>query len=91
MALAGLLLLAACHRTPAEAVPMHRFEKVLFDTDPSLLQQQLRQVQQEYSTELLNIQPDNPAFIQQLQGFVSDPVVRDIYRITDSLFGDMKP
>lgn len=91
MALAGVLLLAACHRTPDEAVPLHRFEKVLFDTPADQLPARLAEAKSgEFGTDLLTLYPDDPAFMEMLAGFVQDPVMRDIYRITDSLFGDMQ-
>lgn len=90
MVLCGVLLLAACHRTPDEAVPLHRFEKVLFATPAGQLPARLAEVRDEFNTELLALQPENPAFAEMLAGFVQDPVMRDIYRLTDSVFGDMR-
>lgn len=89
MALCGALLLAACHRTPDEAVQLHRFEKVLFDTPSGQLPARLAQAKEEFGTDLLALQPENPAFVEMLTGFVQDPVMRDVYRLTDSVFGDM--
>lgn len=89
MALACTLLLAACHRTPAEAVPLHRFEKVLFDTPADQLPTRLAEVRNEYSTDLIALYPEDAAFMEMLKGYVQDPVMRDIYHTTDSLFGNM--
>lgn len=84
------LLLAACHHTPDEAVQLHRFEKVIFDTPADQLPARLAEARDEFSTDLLFMQPENPAYLEMLTGFVQDPVMRDIYRLTDSVFGDMQ-
>lgn len=91
MALSGALMLAACHQTPDEAVPLHRFEKVLFDTPVDQLPARLAEAKSgEFKTDLLTLYPEDPAFLEMLAGFVQDPVMRDIYRVTDSVFGDMQ-
>lgn len=85
-----MVLVSACHYTSDEAVQLHRFERVLFDTPMEQLQGKLQSVSGEYSTELLNIQPNNPDFMQMLSGFVQDPTMREVYRLVDSVFGDMQ-
>jgi hypothetical protein len=72
-------------------VPLHRFEQVLFSTPADQLPDKIANVRNEFSTDLLNLQPDNPDFMNLLIGFTEDPVMRDIYRIVDSVFGDMQP
>ncbi len=89
--LAGLLTLASCKQKPVEAVPLHRFEQVLFTTPIDQLPAKVASVRNEFNTDLLNLQPDNPDFMHLLAGFVEDPVMQDIYRLVDSVFGDMKP
>ena len=74
----------------ATPVEIHRFDKVLFTTPPASLTEKLASVRNEYNTELLNIQPDNPEYMQMLTGFVEDETMRDVYRIVDSTFGDMQ-
>ena len=91
LGLAVLLPLWSCHRTPVEAVQIHRFDKVLFETPASQLQGKLASVAGEYDTPLLNLQPENPEFMQMLAGFVSDSTMREVYRLVDSVFGDMQP
>ena len=91
MALAAFALMAACHHSPDEAVQLHRFDKVLFETPTAQLQSKLMSLQNEYNTDLLNFQPNNPDFMQMVAGFVEDPTMKDIYRIVDSVFGDMQP
>lgn len=91
MGLAAMLLSCSCHRTPAEAVQIHRFDKVLFETPVDQLQGKLASVAGEYNTPLLNLQPENPEFMQMLAGFVSDSTMREVYRLVDSVFGDMEP
>ena len=93
IALACLLTatLTSCRQTPVEAVPLHRFEQVLFNTPPDQLPATIAGVLGEFNTDLLNFQPDNPDFMNLLVAFTEDPVMRDIYRIVDSVFGDMQP
>ena len=82
--------MSACRHTSDEAVQLHRFEKVLFDTPVEQLQGKLLSVGSEYGTELLNIRPENPEYMQMLAGFVQDPTMREMYRLVDSVFGDMQ-
>ena len=42
MGLAAMLLSYSCHRTPAEAVQIHRFDKVLFETRIKQLQDEIQ-------------------------------------------------
>ena len=84
-------LTTSCKQKPVEAVPLHRFEQVLFGTPADQLPAKIASVRNEFSTDLLNLQPDNPDFMNLLIGFTEDPVMRDIYRIVDSVFGDMQP
>ena len=84
-------LITSCKQKPVEAVPLHRFEQVLFSTPADQLPDKIANVRNEFSTDLLNLQPDNPDFMNLLIGFTEDPVMRDIYHIVDSVFGDMQP
>lgn len=83
--------ITSCKQKPVEAVSLHRFEQVLFSTPADLLPDKIASVRNEFSTDLLNLQPDNPDFMNLLIGFTEDPVMHDIYRIVDSVFGDMQP
>ena len=91
MTLTSILMLAGCRHTSSEAVTLHRFDKLLFDTPADQLPAKLASVTGEYSTNLLNVQSSNPEYMQMLAGFVADPVMRDVYHIVDSVFGDMQP
>lgn len=91
LAATGLLCLASCHSHSTEAVQIHRFDKLLFETPVEQLQSRLLASGNEFGTELLNVQPNNPDFMNMLAGFVQDPTMREVYRLTDSIFGDMKP
>ena len=92
VAAAVVSMTVGCHRhTPAEAVQLHRFDKVLFETPVEQLPSKLQEVQNEYATELLNLHPEDADFMQMLVGFVSDPTMRDVYRLVDSVWGDMQP
>ena len=90
MVFVGVTMLVGCHQQQSEAVRLHRFEKVLFETPTSQLQNKLAAVGSEFNTELLNLQPQNPEFMQMVAGFVEDPIMKDVYRLVDSVFGDMK-
>lgn len=78
---------AACQR--AEEVHFSRFEQLLFDTPVDRLQAELQAHEAEFNTDLLMIAPDIPEYMQMTQDFISDPVMRDIYRITDSMYSDL--
>lgn len=84
------LLLSGCHHTPVEAVDFHRFDKVIFETPVEQLQGKLISEGSKFNTPLLNLDPSNKDFMQMLTGFVSDPTMRDIYRLVDSVFGNME-
>ncbi len=84
-----IVLASSCKQSPVEAVTLHRFDKVLFDTPVSQLPQTIAQRRNEFSTDLLNLRPDDPEFMNLLMGFVQDPTMLDIYRMVDSAFGDM--
>lgn len=92
MLLALTLLVAACgHQKESSSVHFNRFEQELFATPIGQLQQHLIEVQSQYSTPLLNLHPQDPQFMEMLGGFVQDPVIRDIYHITDSVFPTLLP
>lgn len=90
LAATALVVTGACKHNETDAVEIHRFEKVLFETPVEQLQSRLIETGNEYATDLLNVQPYNPEFMQVLAGFVQDGVMQDVYHVTDSVFGDMK-
>ena len=85
--LAAVLLLTAC--SGSEVVKFHRLEQLLFSTPTEQLPNVMKAHQEEYNTELISFYPDEPEFVQMTQEFVSDPVTRDIFHITDSLYHDL--
>lgn len=85
---AAAMALTGCHGK-GEEVNFHRFEQLLFDTPADRLATELKAHEQEFRSELILLYPDEPEFLQMTQEFVSDPVMRDIYRITDSLYHDL--
>ena len=90
--LALTLLVAACsHQKSSNSIHFQRFEQELFETPFGQLQQHLVEVQPQYNTPLLNLQPQNPQFMEMLAGFVADPVVKDVYEITQKAFPSMEP
>ena len=82
-----VVALTGCRRT--EEVSFHRFEQLLFDTPADRLQAELTKHRNEFSSELIILAPEEPEFMQMTQEFVADPVMRDIYRITDSLYHNL--
>ncbi len=82
-----VVALTGCQRS--EEVQFHRFEHLLFNTPADQLQAELTKHRNEYSTELIVLAPEEPEFMQMTHEFVSDPVMRDIYHITDSLYHDI--
>lgn len=85
------MLFAGCHTGNRGDNTMHfsRFEKLLFGTPVADLQHQLVEHSQEFDSELFNINPYDQGYMEQLGGFVTDTVMRSIYAITDSLYGDL--
>lgn len=80
--LPALLLFAACG-PKAEPVKMLRFEQFLFAEGGN------HGSAADFASPLLNYYPDDPAFMGALTEFTNDKTVRDIYRITDSLYHNL--
>lgn len=79
----AMLLAASCTGSGKNGdVHLLRFEQFLFGSDS-------RATAADFDTPLLNYRPDDPAFMAAVADFTADPVIRDIYHITDSLFHDM--
>lgn len=89
LALAALVVVTASCGRKGEAVRFERFEKVLFDTPADQLQTKLSQQRSRFATPLINCEPENPMYMQQLATFVGDPIAKEIYRLTDSCYGDL--
>ncbi|MBR1784784.1 MAG: hypothetical protein IJ760_05035 [Bacteroidales bacterium] len=70
-------------------VAFERFEQLLFTTPPQSLRDVLRQNRARFSTPLLNVAPDNAAYMESVAAFVSDPVLQYVYHVTDSLYSDL--
>lgn len=85
--IAALLLLAGC--SSGEEVKFSRLDQLLFSTPANQLEQVMKDHREEFDSELLMFYPEEPEFVQMTQDYVSDPVMRDIYRITDSLYGNL--
>lgn len=84
------MLMMGCNRTVSEHqeedIQIHRFEQVLFKTEPQQLRQKLIEVKEEFNSPLLSVYPDDQQYMQMLSGYVADPVVKEIFRITDSCY-----
>lgn len=74
-----MMVVAACGHK-AEPVKIQRFEQFLFAGEGNVAN---------FQTPLLNYHPEDPAFMAVLNDFRSDPVVRRVYAITDSLYHDL--
>ena len=86
------LTVAACSNRKAGdgvEVKFERFEQLLFETQPDMLQQRLVAEQNRFNTPLLNLAPQDEQYMAMVQGFVSDPVIRDVYSTVDSLYHDL--
>ena len=85
-----IVLFCACgNRAGKKQVEFNRFEQLLFDTPVGQLQQVLTREKATYQCELLNVYPEDEGYMGMLEGFVTDPVMRDVYRVTDSLYHDL--
>lgn len=84
-----LILFTACGDKSDQKVHFIRFEHLLFETPVDQLPAELKAHHEELNTDLFMIAPDIPEYIQMVQEFVADPVMRDIYHITDSIYHDI--
>lgn len=73
----------------ADDLQIVRTEQVLFNTDANDLQRQLTALKQEHPGIPLKIYPDNGEYMQLVSGFVSDPVVREIYDSVENMYSDV--
>lgn len=93
LVLATLLLsITACNRQSQhddDNIKIVRYEQLLFETPYSKLPEKLVEFRNSYPSPLLIIKPEIPQFLEQLQGFVSDSVVRDIYNITEKRYKEL--
>lgn len=87
---AVLVLVATSCNKDGEKVKFNRFEKLLFETDASALQQKLMDSRSTYASPLINCEPESQQYMMQLQAFVSDPFMKEIYRLTDSCYDDLR-
>lgn len=86
----ALLLFVGCgSKSPVNGIEIVRYEKLLFETQPQEMHAALKTFASENATPLLTIYPDDPGFMKEIEGFVADPVVRDIYNITNKRYGDL--
>ena len=63
-------------------IEIQRFDRVLFETPVSELRGAVQTFAASFRSPLLTLYPDDPQFMLQLQDFMSDSTVRDIFRIT---------
>ena len=84
-----LFITTSCNKE-GEKVKFNRFEKLLFETDASALRQKLVDSRSTYASPLINCEPENPQYMMQLQAFVSDPFMKEIYRLSDSCYDDLR-
>lgn len=84
----GIMGICSCNRGDNN-LPLLRFEKVVFGTSTENLESTLKK-DTSFNSPLLNIHPNDPRYMTMLTEFSNDPVLQDIYRITDSCFHDLK-
>lgn len=82
---AGIIVLASCTQRKASPVTLHRFEQFLFEENNS----EPTMHRTDFDSPLLNYYPEDANYRAMLHDFTTDPVVRDIYRTTDSLYHDL--
>jgi len=88
-----VMLLLSCNRQNSSHregdITIHRYEEVMFNTPDAEMADSLRSFAKRFKSPLLNIYPDNENFMSELLGFVSDNLVRDIYRITSHRYNNL--
>ena len=82
------LFFSACADRAVE-VKFNRLESVLFETPSDRLSIELMAQRKTFDTPLLNLHPDDPQYMQMLADFVGDSIVRRIFEVTDSMYGDL--
>ena len=87
------LALASCggrrDKHDPDDIEIKRFEQFLFETPAQNLQKALVANKDQFDCRLLNIWPDEPEYMEMLQGYLNDPYVQAIYRSTDSLYHNL--
>lgn len=63
-----------------EPVRINRFEHLLFEGKGNA---------DDFASPLLNYHPEDAEFMRAVADFTSDPMVRHLYTVTDSLYGDL--
>ena len=92
MPLFAAVLLCGCSQksnTPTDKQHIIRFEQTLFKPSNIDLPSRLRQTLQEHPDIPLQIFPDDNEYMQLIEGFVADPVVREIYDTVQQHYGDL--
>lgn len=72
-------------RVAIEKVKVNRYEEALFNIDTLNIEAELGRLQQKFNP-FLNADLSDPGNIEQIQGFISDTVVRNIFRRTGEKF-----
>lgn len=86
--------LSACHEGNSGKkdgdIELLRYEETLFATPADQLAPALTNFAQQYASPLLPpAYPNDPQYMADLQGFLNDSVVRDIYTITHQKYADL--
>ncbi len=80
-----MLLLPFCsckrngNKTGSNPVPIYRFEQLMFGSATDELPLRLQQEVPHYHNTLLNVYPDDPRYVAQVQEMAQDPILREIY------------
>jgi hypothetical protein len=93
-----VLFLSACSRDgkirkeikeiTIEEVSIKRYELALFTIDTLQIQEELEQLQNDFGP-FLNADLSDPLNIHRIQDFISDTLIRDIYKITMDHYSDL--
>ena len=86
--LLAAVALVAC-TSDSSTVRFNRFEHLLMDAPAASLQQTLMAHRDEFDTPLLRYAPDDRQYVAMVEQFRSDPAIKYIYHVTDSLYGDL--
>ena len=87
------MLVAGCSGNGSQhrdgSISIARFEQLLFDTPQDQMSAKLSEFSDVFPSPLLTLYPDDPMFMSNIEGFVADSIVRDIYNITKKRFGTL--
>ncbi len=76
----GICLCFSCkEHKDSPLIPIYRFEQLMFGTPDKEIPQYLHDEAPHYHNTLLNVYPDDPHYMMQVQEMAQDPILREIY------------